>query len=30
MEYGKFSSAEELLRGYEELEKSFTRKCQQP
>lgn len=29
MEYGKFSSAEELLRGYEELEKSFTRKCQQ-
>ena len=29
MEYGKFSSAEELLKGYVELEKSFTQKCQQ-
>ena len=29
MEYGKFSSAEELLKGYEALEKSFTQKCQQ-
>jgi len=29
MEYGKFNSAEELLKGYNELEKSFTRKCQQ-
>lgn len=27
--YGKFSSAEELLKGYTELEKSFTQKCQQ-
>lgn len=29
MEYGKFSSLEELLKGYDELEKSFTKKCQQ-
>ena len=29
MEYGKFNSAEELLRGYTELEKSFTQKCQE-
>lgn len=29
MEYGKFNSAEELLKGYKELEKSFTQKCQQ-
>ena len=29
MEYGKFNSAEELLKGYEALEKSFTQKCQQ-
>ena len=29
MEYGKFNSAEELLKGYNELEKSFTQKCQQ-
>ena len=29
MEYGKFASAEELLKGYNELEKSFTQKCQQ-
>lgn len=29
MEYGKFKSAEELLKGYEELERSFTQKCQQ-
>ena len=28
-EYGKFNSAEELLKGYAELEKSFTQKCQQ-
>ncbi len=28
-EFGKFSSAEELLKGYNELEKSFTQKCQQ-
>lgn len=28
MEYGKFNSAEELLKGYTELEKSFTQKCQ--
>ena len=26
---GKFNSAEELLKGYTELEKSFTQKCQQ-
>lgn len=29
MEFGKFNSAEELLKGYESLEKSFTQKCQQ-
>ena len=29
MEYGKFGSAEELLKGYTELEKSFTQKCQE-
>ncbi len=29
MNYGKFNSAEELLKGYTELEKSFTQKCQQ-
>ena len=29
MEYGKFTCAEELLKGYEALEKSFTQKCQQ-
>ena len=29
MEYGKFNSAEELLKGYEALEKTFTQKCQQ-
>ena len=29
MEYGKFNSAEELLKGYTELEKSFTEKCQE-
>lgn len=29
MEYGKFNSAEELLKGYAELEKSFTQKCQE-
>lgn len=29
MDYGKFNSAEELLKGYNELEKSFTQKCQQ-
>ena len=29
MEYGKFNSAEELLRGYTVLEKSFTQKCQE-
>lgn len=28
-EYGKFNSAEELLKGYNELERSFTQKCQQ-
>ena len=27
--YGKFNSAEELLRGYAELEKSYTKKCQE-
>ena len=26
---GKFNSAEELLKGYESLEKSFTQKCQE-
>lgn len=29
MTYGKFASAEELLKGYNQLEKSFTQKCQQ-
>ena len=29
MDYGKFTSAEELLKGYNALEKSFTQKCQQ-
>ena len=29
MDYGKFNSAEELLKGYTELEKRFTQKCQQ-
>ena len=29
MEYGKFNSAEELLKGYTELEKIFTQKCQE-
>lgn len=29
MSYGKFSSAENLLEGYNQLEKSFTQKCQQ-
>ena len=29
MEYGKFNTAEELLKGYTELEKSFTQKCQE-
>ncbi len=29
MTYGKFASAEELLKAYGELEKSFTQKCQQ-
>ena len=29
MDYGRFNSAEELLKGYTELEKSFTQKCQQ-
>ncbi len=29
MEYGKFASAEELLKGYTELEKAYTHKCQQ-
>lgn len=29
MNYGKFASAEELLKGYNELEKRFTQKCQQ-
>ena len=29
MEFGKFKNAEELLRGYNELEKSYTQKCQQ-
>ncbi len=27
--YGKFNSAEELLNGYNQLEKCFTQKCQQ-
>ncbi len=29
MTYGKFETAEELLKGYNELEKVFTQKCQQ-
>lgn len=29
MEYGKFETAEELLKGYNELEKAFTKKCQE-
>lgn len=29
MNYGKFNSAEELLKGYDELEKAFTKKCQE-
>ena len=29
MQYGKFNTAEELLKGYTELEKSFTQKCQE-
>ena len=29
MEYGKFASADELLKAYNELEKNFTQKCQQ-
>ena len=29
MDYGKFTSAKELLKGYNALEKSFTQKCQQ-
>lgn len=28
-QFGKFSSAEQLLKSYENLEKSFTQKCQQ-
>lgn len=28
-QFGKFTSADELLRGYEELEKSYTKKCQE-
>lgn len=28
-QYGKFTSADELLRGYEELEKCYTKKCQE-
>lgn len=28
-QYGKFSSADELMRGYEQLERTFTQKCQQ-
>ena len=27
--FGKFTSAEELVRGYEQLERTFTQKCQQ-
>lgn len=27
--FGKFTTADELLRGYEELEKSYTKKCQE-
>ena len=29
MQYGKFDTAEELLRGYNALEQAFTQKCQQ-
>ena len=29
MDYGKFDSLDELLKGYNQLEKSFTQKCQQ-
>lgn len=29
MEYGKFASLDELVKGYNQLEKSFTQKCQQ-
>ncbi len=29
MEYGKFTSAEQLLKSYNELQKAFTQKCQQ-
>lgn len=29
MQYGKFSSPEELLRGYNSLEQAYTQKCQQ-
>lgn len=29
MKYGKFETAEELLKAYNELEKAFTQKCQE-
>ncbi|MCM1290292.1 MAG: hypothetical protein NC132_04585 [Corallococcus sp.] len=29
MDYGKFASLDELVKGYNNLEKSFTQKCQQ-
>ena len=29
MEYGKFETLDELVKGYNQLEKSFTQKCQQ-
>lgn len=29
MEYGKFATLDELVKGYNQLEKSFTQKCQQ-
>lgn len=29
MEYGKFKTADDLYKGYVELEKTFTQKCQQ-
>lgn len=29
MDYGKFTSLDELVKGYNQLEKSFTQKCQQ-
>ena len=29
MEYGKFATLDDLVKGYNELEKSFTQKCQQ-